>query len=206
MERGVFMLSDRISQKTELTPQAEFPRFRISVCAEGDLDDFSHKGVSHILSICAPEFPTLTPGWFFGVHKHVFFQDVISIRDAEALDARAPTATDIREVLKYGRECLVTSRVEPTHLLIHCTHGASRSPAAAYAILCLWLGRGREIQAKDFLLKIRPNSVPNFLVVAYADKLLRREGKMVEAIQSLNDELIKEIDKVKIGGGNATKS
>jgi len=193
MERGVFMQSDRISQKTEVTPQAEFLRFRLSVCAEWDLDDYSHKGVSHILSICAPKYPTPTPEWFTGVHKHVFFQDVVSSKEAAALGAKAPTVADIREVLRYGRECLVASRVEPIHLLIHCTHGASRSPAAAYAILCLWLGKGREVQAKDFLLKIRPGAVPNLLVVAYADKLIRRGGKMVEAIQTLNDQLMEEI-------------
>jgi len=200
------MHSDRISQKTEVTPEVEFPRFRLSVCAEGDLDDYSHKGVSHILSICAPKYPTPTPAWFAGVHKHVFFQDVVSSKDAAVLNAKAPTVADIREVLRYGRECLVASRTEATHLLIHCTHGASRSPAAAYAILCLWLGKGREVQARDFLLKIRPGAVPNLLVVAYADKLIRRGGKMVEAIQAFNDQLMEEIDKVKIGGGHVGKS
>jgi len=187
------MQSNRVSEKTEVTPQASFSRFRLSVCAAGDLNDYSRKGVTHILSICAPKFPTPTPEWFSGVHKHVFFQDVISIKDAEALDAKAPTAADIREVLKYGRECLVASKTEPTHLLIHCTHGASRSPAAAYAILCLWLGKGREEQAREFLLRIRPDSVPNLLVVAYADKLIRRRGKMVAAIQALYDQFTAEM-------------
>jgi len=35
--------------------------------------------------------------------------------------------------------------------------------------------------------------VPNLLVVAYADKLIRRGGKMVEAIEALNDQLMEEI-------------
>jgi predicted protein tyrosine phosphatase len=187
------MLSDRISEKTKVTRQAGFSRFRLSVRGAGDLDEYSHKRVTHILSICAPKFPAPTPEWFTGAHKHVFFQDVVSCKDAAALDARAPTAVDVREVLKYGRECLVASRAEPTHLLVHCTHGASRSPAVAYAILCLWLGKGREVQARDFLLKIRPGAVPNLLVVAYADKLLRRGGTMVEAIQALNDQLMEEM-------------
>ena len=117
------MQSYRISEKIKVTPQARFSRFRLSVCAEGDLDDYSHKGVSHILSICAPKYPTPTPEWFTGIHKHVFFQDVVSSKDAASLDAKAPTAADIREVLKYGRECLMASRAEPTHLLLHCTHG-----------------------------------------------------------------------------------
>ena len=187
------MHSDRNSQKTEVSSQARFSRFRLSVCAEGEIDEYSRRGITHILSICAPEFPTPTPEWFTGVHKHVFFQDVVSFKDAESLDAKAPAAADIREVLKCGRECLVASRTEPTHLLVHCTHGASRSPAAAYAILCLWLGRGREVQAKHFLLRIRPGAVPNLLVVAYADKLLRRGGKMFEAIKALNDQLVAEM-------------
>ena len=194
MERGViFVVNGKDSVQTEVTPQAGFSRFRLYVCAEGDLDDYSRKGVTHILSICAPKFPTPTPAWFTGVHKRVFFQDVLSIKDASALGAKAPTAADISEVLRYGRACLVASRTKPTYLLIHCTHGASRSPAAAYVILCLWLGRGREVQAKNFLLRIRPDSVPNLLVVAYADKLLRRGGKMVQAIRALNDQLIKEM-------------
>lgn len=171
------MQSDWVSENTKVSPQAGFSRFRLSVCAVGDLDEYSHRGVTHILSISAPNFRTPTPYWFTGVHKHVFFQDVVSRKNAVVLDASAPTAADIREVLKYGRECLMASRAEPTHLLIHCTHGASRSPAAAFAILCLWLGKGREVQAKNFLLRIRPGSVPNLLVVAYADKLLRRGGE-----------------------------
>jgi predicted protein tyrosine phosphatase len=200
------MRSDWVSEKREVIPPAGFSRFRLSVCAEGDLDDYSHKGVSHILSICAPKFPTPTPAWFTGIHKHVFFQDVVSSKEAAVLNVKAPTVADIREVLRYGRECLVASRTVPTHLLIHCTHGASRSPAAAYAILCLWLGKGREVQARDFLLKIRPTAVPNPFIVAYADKLIRRGGKMVEAIKALNDQLMEEMEKVKIGGGHVGKS
>jgi len=187
------MLSNWVSENKEVSQQSTFSRFRLSVCAAGELDQYSRKGVTHILSISAPKFPAPTPEWFTGVHKHVFFQDVVSIKDAEALDAKAPTAADIREVLTYGREWLVASKVEPTHLLIHCTHGASRSPAVAYAILCLWLGGGKEVQARDFLLKIRPDSVPNLMVVAYADALLRRGGKMVEVIRALNDQLMEEM-------------
>ncbi len=200
------MQSNRVSEMTRVSSQVRFPRIKISVCAVGDLDEYSHKGVTHILSIDSPEFTTPTPDWFSGVHKHVFFHDVLSRAEADALSAREPTAAIIREVLEYGRECLIESRAGSTHLIIHCTYGASRSPAVAYAILCLWLGKDREVKAKDLLLRIRPEAVPNILVIAHADKLLRREGKMVEAIQALNDQLIEEIDKVKIGDGHVGKS
>jgi predicted protein tyrosine phosphatase len=62
------------------------------------------------------------------------------------------------------------------------------------------------VQARDFLLKIRPTAVPNPFIVAYADKLIRRGGKMVEAIKALNDQLMEEMEKVKIGGGHVGKS
>jgi predicted protein tyrosine phosphatase len=188
--RGFLMNTDGVFEKTKVGTQGTSPRFRLSVCAAADLEEYSHR----------------TPDWFSGVHKNVFFHDVLSRAEADALSAREPTAAIIREVLEYGRECLIESRAGPTHLLIHCTYGASRSPAAAYAILCLWLGKDREVQAKDLLLRIRPEAVPNILVIAHADKLLRREGKMVEAIQALNDQLIEEIDKVKTGDGHVGKS
>jgi predicted protein tyrosine phosphatase len=191
--RGFLMRSDGVFEMTKVGTQGTSPRFRLSVCADADLDEYCHRGVTHILSIDSSEFTTPTPDWFSGVHKHVFFHDVLSRAEADALSAREPTAANIREVLEYGRECLIESRAGPTHLIIHCTYGASRSPAAAYAILCLWLGKDREVQAKDLLLRIRPEAVPNILVIAHADKLLRREGKMVEAIQSLNDQLIEEM-------------
>jgi len=183
----------RVFEMTKVGTQGTSPRFRLSICAAADLDEYCYRGVTHILSIDSPEFTTPTPDWFSGVHKNVFFHDVLSRAEADALSAREPTAAIIREVLEYGRECLIESRAGPTHLIIHCTYGASRSPAAAYAILCLWLGKDREVQAKDLLLRIRPEAVPNILVIAYADKLLRREGKMVEAIQALNDQLIEEM-------------
>jgi predicted protein tyrosine phosphatase len=187
------MQTDGTFEMTKVGTQSTSPRFRLSVCAAGDLHDYSCKGVTHILSIDTPGFTTPTPDWFSGAHKHLSFDDVLSLKDARAFNAKEPTAADIREVLEYGRECLIESRAEPTHLLIHCRYGASRSPAAAYAILCLWLGKGREDQAKNLLLRNWPEAVPNILVVAYADKLLRRQGRMVEVIQALYDQLNEEM-------------
>lgn len=120
---------------------------------------------------------------------------MVSREDAAALHAKAPTAADIRTILRFGRDCFISSKAAPTHLLIHCNAGASRSPAAAYAILCLWLGKNREIQAKDLLLRIKQDVVPNPMVVAYADRLLGREGKMLEAIRTLYAELNDDIDR-----------
>ena len=187
------MQTEGVFEMTKVGTQGTSPRFRLSVCAAADIYEYAHSGVTHILSIDTPGFTTPTPDWFSGVHKHLSFDDVLSRQDARAFNAKEPTTADIREVLQYGRECLIESRAEPIHLLIHCRYGASRSPAAAYAILCLCLGESREVQAKNLLLRIWPEAVPNILVVAYADKLLRRRGKMVQVIQALYDQLNEEM-------------
>ena len=100
--RGFLMHTDGVFEMTKVGTQGTSPRFRLSVCADADLDEYCHRGVTHILSIDSSEFTTPTPDWFSGVHKHVFFHDVLSRAEADALSAREPTAANIREVLEYG--------------------------------------------------------------------------------------------------------
>ena len=158
--------------------QNSFSFPQLHVCAAAELPRHAGKGVTHLLSIDAPEFPAATPSWFSGIHKHVFFLDV-----TDAVNANAPNIADIRKILRLGRDCLLHSRKAETHLLIHCAAGTSRSPAAAYAILCLWLGKGCENEAMERLLRIRPDIFPNRLVIEYADRILHRGGRMLNAIR-----------------------
>ena len=62
------------------------------------------------------------------------------------------------------------------------------STASAFAILCMVLEEGREVEALKHVLAIRPAAYPNKLVVRYADDLLERRGKMIEALRPLWEE------------------
>jgi len=61
-------------------------------------------------------------------------------------------------------------------VLFHCYAGVSRSTAAAYILLAMWLGPGKEQEAAHKLLEIRPGAHPNPLMLQMAEEILGREG------------------------------
>jgi predicted protein tyrosine phosphatase len=67
-------------------------------------------------------------------------------------------------------------------VLIHCEAGVSRSSAAALIMYACWLGPGREEEALRRVLAQRPIARPNRLMVSLADRLLEREGRLLEVI------------------------
>ena len=67
-------------------------------------------------------------------------------------------------------------------LLVHCYHGVGRSAAVALAVLADRLGPGREGKAMDRLLTIRPEAMPNLVVVDHADAVLDRGGGLLRAV------------------------
>ena len=178
--------------KPEKTP-SPLP-FRVSVCGRAELPRFAGSLVTHLISIDNPAEPTRTPEWFKGVHCHAVFQDVVNADEAREFNAVPPAVQDVERLLAFGRRCMETSQTQKVHLLVHCTAGASRSPAVAFAIICLALGEGRENEAMRLLLSIKPDVYPNSLVVKYADDLLDRKGRMVEALRPLREEFVQAAD------------
>ena len=67
-------------------------------------------------------------------------------------------------------------------LLVHCYHGVGRSAAIALAVLADRFGPGREDEAMDRLLTIRPEATPNLVVVDHADAVLDRGGGLLRAV------------------------
>jgi predicted protein tyrosine phosphatase len=153
------------------------------VCPKRLIDDYRNEALTHLLSLEDPGTPKATPPWFKGSHQQIHFHDVESIRDAEALDATAPTEAHVASVLAFGDECLRASGGKPVHLLVHCFAGASRSPAACYALAARVLGRGRAPEALQIVLRLRPEAFPNLLVVRHADQLLGFDGELVSALK-----------------------
>ena len=153
--------------------------YRISVCGRSEVPAFQERGMTHLLSIDSPGSPTDTPEWYNGVHRHLAFVDVESKTMAVAFGLVAPQRLDVEEILEFGNECLAASHKGGVHLVIHCLAGVSRSPAAAYAIMCMLNGAGCERTAFEYLMHIRHCAAPNRLIVKYADELLGRQGAMI---------------------------
>jgi predicted protein tyrosine phosphatase len=70
-------------------------------------------------------------------------------------------------------------------ILIHCHAGISRSTAAVYALACQQAGPGHEIDLAMSLRALSAAATPNPRMIALADDLLGREGKMISAIRAI---------------------
>lgn len=70
-------------------------------------------------------------------------------------------------------------------LVVHCWAGISRSTAAAYIAACAFAPMQDE---QDIALRLRaasPSATPNARLVAIADMMLGRDGRMTEAIERI---------------------
>lgn len=92
----------------------------------------------------------------------------------------APGEAHMHELLEFVR---AWPREAP--LVIHCYAGISRSTAAAYATVCALLPERDEADIAAALRSASPTATPNARLVALADRALRREGRMVRAIEAI---------------------
>jgi predicted protein tyrosine phosphatase len=97
----------------------------------------------------------------------------------DTLDAESgATEVDVRTLMELAQNL----RSSNGKVLIHCEAGVSRSPAAALIIYACWLGPGREGEAMRRVLAQRPLAIPNRRMVELADHLLKRGGRLLEAL------------------------
>ncbi|QTL02819.1 tyrosine phosphatase family protein [Aquabacter sp. L1I39] len=92
----------------------------------------------------------------------------------------APGEAHMNELLEFVR---AWPREAP--LVIHCYAGISRSTAAAYATVCALLPERDEAEIATALRAASPTATPNARLVALADRALRRDGRMVRAIEAI---------------------
>jgi predicted protein tyrosine phosphatase len=67
-------------------------------------------------------------------------------------------------------------------MVIHCYAGVSRSPAAAFIAACALAPHRPELDLARELRRVSPTATPNRRLVALADQLLGREGRMSAAV------------------------
>jgi predicted protein tyrosine phosphatase len=72
-----------------------------------------------------------------------------------------------------------------TPLLIHCYAGVSRSTAIAFTALCLLAPEIAEAEHADRIRAASTTATPNPRIVALADDMLGRQGRMIAAIAAM---------------------
>jgi predicted protein tyrosine phosphatase len=70
-------------------------------------------------------------------------------------------------------------------MVVHCYAGISRSTAAAFTAACALNPDRDELEIARAIRSASRTAKPNALIVAMADKLLKRNGRMVRALEAL---------------------
>jgi predicted protein tyrosine phosphatase len=71
-------------------------------------------------------------------------------------------------------------------LVIHCLAGISRSTASAFIAACVLNEHAPEHAIAQTLRRSSESAQPNRLMVAHADQILARNGRMIAAIKALS--------------------
>lgn len=70
-------------------------------------------------------------------------------------------------------------------MVIHCWAGISRSTAGAFITACALTPDADEAELASVLRVRAPSATPNARLVAIADRMLGRNGRMIEAIRAI---------------------
>jgi predicted protein tyrosine phosphatase len=146
------------------------------VCGLDELDSHSTRGVTHVLSILDPEWPDPEVFLSFAPHSRATFRfhDAIEAEPNIILPQRA----DVEAILAFAHD----AGDDLHHLLIHCHAGVSRSTASMLMILAQAHPHESEEAMAERLVKIRPQSWPNSRMIAFADEILGRNGRLSAAV------------------------
>ena len=135
-----------------------------------------HK-VGHVVSLLGPETPHRS---FTGIaddnHLKLTFHDIT----APAEGFTAPAADHVETLIHFLKE-----RQGHDPMLIHCWAGISRSTASAFTAMCLYNPDVDELKLAQQLRSLSHVATPNRRIVAFADDIMGREGRMVDAVDAI---------------------
>ena len=134
-------------------------------------------GASHIVTLISANTAVERPVCV-SADRHLF----IAVSDiAEPADGMIlPGRTHVEQLLAFVRGW---DRAAP--VVIHCYAGISRSTAAAFITACALAPQSEEAMIAKRLRTASASATPNPRLVAVADRLLCREGRMVSAVSAI---------------------
>lgn len=134
-------------------------------------------GARHVVTLINVGTPVVRPPAIAEAdHLFVGVSDITDALDGHVL----PDETHVRRLLDFVR---AWDRARP--LVIHCYAGISRSTAAAFIATCALRPDRDEAEIARELRLASPSATPNRRLVAVADAMLGRDGRMVAAIAAI---------------------
>ena len=152
------------------------PKNAVIICPLRHLDDLvTLHQPSHVISILSAsnECPKLDDQI---QHLYLNFNDITVPRDGYI----SPQEQHIHTLIDFAQSW---DRSAP--MIVHCWAGVSRSTAAAFILLCAFSEKADEFSLANHLREKSPPATPNTRMVSLADNVLRREGRMSKAIDTI---------------------
>lgn len=109
-------------------------------------------------------------------HLLIGVSDIVEAMDGHILPAAEHVETLLAFVRAWGRA---------SPMVVHCFAGISRSTAAAFVAACALKPERAEDDIARALRRASPIATPNRRLVAIADDILGRRGRMVGAIERI---------------------
>lgn len=135
------------------------------------------RGPSHLITLLSPPDMIETPAGI-GTARHLR----LSVHDIALPepDMVAPDAAMVERILAFGQ-----TWDETAPILIHCWAGISRSTATAFTLACERNPHADELQIAMAMRRASPTAYPNRRIVALADDILGRQGRMLQAVEAM---------------------
>jgi predicted protein tyrosine phosphatase len=139
-------------------------------------------GARHVVSLLAREANLIRPA-AIKPENHLWLQlhDISTPLDGYV----APQTEHVEQLIGF-----VQRWPRNTPLVVHCYAGVSRSSAAAFVSVCALSPTGDERAIATALRRASPTATPNLRIITIADQLLRRDGRMVSAIQAIGSGIV----------------
>jgi predicted protein tyrosine phosphatase len=132
---------------------------------------------SHLVTLLDPASMIETPP---GIEARRHLRLGVNDIAAPAEGLIAPDAALVEELLAFGADW-----DERAPMLIHCWAGISRSTASAFVLACERSPEADERAIARAMREAAPHAYPNRRIVALADDLMGRRGRMVDAIEAM---------------------
>ena len=153
-------------------------------------DAHAQAGPAQVVSLLSPgsDFPDFDG---FGDDRHMRVEVNDILEDME--NRPAPGEQHVEDVISFLRGWKPDDA-----LLIHCWAGMSRSTATAMIAACLHNPHADEAKIGAALAAASPTAYPNTRIVAIADEILGRDGRMAKAADAIrkDDARLTEIYRV----------
>ncbi|WP_421724471.1 tyrosine phosphatase family protein [Bauldia sp.] len=150
----------------------------VHVCPLSQLaETVAVSGASHLISIVNEGTPVDRPA-AIPEANHLFIGVNDIVEPAEGMTA--PETEHVGELIAF-----IKNWPAARPLVVHCYAGISRSTAGAFIALCAARPDRDEMATARRLREAAPTATPNIRIVALADTLLDRDGRMVRAVQAI---------------------